>query len=63
MMNSALLEEFDILLAEMIMLFDVLLLLVFTEKFFEKRSDRIKEMLRRRWNDNNKTEKENEGEE
>lgn len=62
-MNSALLEEFDILLAEMIMLFDVLLLLVFTEKFFEKRSDRIKEMLRRRWNDNNKTEKENEGEE
>lgn len=58
-MSSALLEEFDILLAEMIMLFDILLLLVFTEKFFEKRSDRIKEMLRRRWS-NNKEEKDKE---
>lgn len=57
-MGNALLEEFDILLAEMIMLFDILLLLVFTEKFFEKRSDRIKEMLRRRWGNKEEEERE-----
>lgn len=43
MMNSLLLEDWTYLVAEMVLLLDVLFLLVFTEKFTEKRSERTKE--------------------
>jgi hypothetical protein len=43
--KMTLLEDFPTIVCEMVLLLDILFLLVFTEKAFEKRDDRMKEEL------------------